>query len=74
MVLFVRPNRSGFVDGAASATQGTYAFAPASFGLIREFAPRAGVIAGAAAPYLFIAAALFQLAAVAAFLAGRRRT
>jgi hypothetical protein len=56
-----------------AVSQATYAFAPVSFGLIREFAPQAAVIAGAAAPYLFIAAALFQLAAAAAFLAGRRR-
>jgi hypothetical protein len=55
-------------------SQGAYAFAPASFGLIREFAPQAGVMAGAAAPYLFIAAALFQLAAIAALLTGRRRS
>jgi len=40
---------------------------------MREFAPRAGVMAAAAAPYLFIAAALIQATAVAAFLAGRRR-
>ena len=52
-------------------SQGAYAFAPAAFGLIREFAPQTGVMAGTAAPYLFVAAALFQLAAVAALLAGR---
>jgi MFS family permease len=54
-------------------SQGTYAFAPAAFGLIREFAPQSGVIAGTAAPYLFIAAALIQATAAAALLAGRRR-
>jgi hypothetical protein len=53
-------------------SQGAYAFAPAAFGLIREFAPQAGMMAGAAAPYLFVAAALFQMAAVAALLGGRR--
>jgi len=52
-------------------SQGAYAFAPAAFGLIREFAPQTGVMAGTTAPYLFVAAALFQLAAVAALLAGR---
>jgi hypothetical protein len=53
-------------------SQATYAFAPASFGLIREYAPQAGVVQGAAAPYLFVAAALLQALALAAFLAGRR--
>jgi hypothetical protein len=40
---------------------------------MREFAPQAGVMATAAAPYLFVAAALIQAMAVAAFLAGHRR-
>jgi MFS transporter len=71
---FARQDVSRVVSLNVAISQGTYAFAPASFGLIREFAPQAGVIAGAAAPYLFIAAALIQVAAVAAFLAGRRRS
>ncbi len=53
-----------------------YAFAPAFFGLIREFAvPAAGDAVGSApgaALALFAAAALVQALAVAAFLAGRR--
>ncbi|WP_296524023.1 MFS transporter [Rhodoplanes sp.] len=53
--------------------QGAYAFAPAVFGLIREFGPPLGATAPGAAPCLFIAAALVQSAAVVAFLAGRRR-
>jgi hypothetical protein len=50
--------------------QATYAFAPAVFGLIREFAP-AGSEAGAA-PWVFAAAALIQAMAIAAFLSARR--
>jgi hypothetical protein len=52
--------------------QGTYAFAPAAFGLIRAFAPPATGAAAGAAPSLFLAAALVQALAIAAFLAGRR--
>jgi MFS family permease len=48
--------------------QGAYAFAPASFGLIREFAAPSG-----AAPIFFGAVALVQALAICAFLAGRRR-
>ena len=69
---FAKEDVSRVVSLNVAISQGTYAFAPAAFGLIREFAPQAGVIA-AAAPYLFIAAALIQVMAVAAFLAGRRR-
>ena len=43
-------------------SQGTYAFAPAVFGLIRELA----------APWLFVATAVIQGLAVIAFLSGRR--
>jgi hypothetical protein len=50
--------------------QGFYAFAPATFGLIRELAPP-GAIAGSA-PYLFAFAAFVQGLAIVAFLAGRR--
>jgi Major Facilitator Superfamily len=70
---FAKQDVSRVVSLNVAISQGAYAFAPASFGLIREFAPPAGVMAGAAAPYLFVAAALIQAAAVAAFLAGRRR-
>jgi hypothetical protein len=51
--------------------QATYAFAPAVFGLIREWAPDAG--AAGAAPWLFMTAAIVQALAIAALLAGRRR-
>ena len=45
--------------------QGTYAFAPAAFGALRALSP-------AEATLVFVAAALVQALAVAAFLAGRR--
>jgi hypothetical protein len=63
-------------------SQGIYAFAPALFGLVREFAPPAVAAAGAmaagasssgAAPWVFATAALIQGLAIAAFLLGRKR-
>jgi hypothetical protein len=53
--------------------QGAYAFAPASFGLIREIALPVSNAAAGAAPVFFGAVALVQGLAVCAFLAGRRR-
>jgi MFS family permease len=50
--------------------QAGYAFAPAAFGLIRTLESDAAP----AAPDLFLAAALLQALAIAAFLAGRQRT
>ena len=41
---------------------------------MRELAPQAGVMATAAAPYLFAAAALIQATAIAALLAGSSAT
>ena len=52
--------------------QATYAFAPATFGLIRALAPHGAATAAGAAPWLFFATATIQLMAIAAFLAGRR--
>ena len=60
---------SGLIVGIS---QGGYAFAPALFGVIRELAPRAIGAAPGAAPHLFLAAALVQALAIAAFLSGRR--
>jgi hypothetical protein len=51
--------------------QATYAFAPATFGFIRECAPQWGSTSAGAAPWLFLTAALIQALAVAAFLLGR---
>lgn len=49
--------------------QAAYAFAPAVFGLIREWAPGAGM--AGAAPWLFVTAAIVQALAIVALLAGR---
>jgi hypothetical protein len=53
--------------------QGTYAFAPPAFGLMRELASHATLQPSGAAPYVFAAAALVQVMAMGALLAGRRR-
>jgi hypothetical protein len=54
--------------------QGAYAFAPAAFGLVREFGASPVVLsAGDAATGIFIAAALAQGLAICAFLLGRSR-
>ncbi len=52
--------------------EGAYAFAPACFGLLREFTTDPTVIAAGAATPVFAAAALVQALAIGAFLAGRR--
>jgi hypothetical protein len=56
-----------------AVAQAAYAFAPASFGLIREFAPHAAATAPSAAPGVFVAAACAQGLAICAFLLGRNR-
>jgi hypothetical protein len=53
-------------------SQAAYSFAPAAFGLIREFAPADGGPASSAAPSFYVVAALIQALAICAFLAGRR--
>src|SRR5882757_513743 len=53
--------------------QGAYSFAPAAFGVIREFAPSAANLVPGAAPSLYLAAALLQGLAICALLAGRRQ-
>jgi Major Facilitator Superfamily len=72
-VEFVKEDVPRVVPMIVAIGQGTYAFAPSAFGLIREFAPQLGALATGAAPYLFIAAAAIQGAAIAVFLLGRRR-
>ena len=54
-------------------SQGTYAFAPVVFGVIREFTPPAADMESGAAPGVFAVAAIVQALAILAFLAGRRR-
>jgi MFS family permease len=53
--------------------QGAYSFAPATFGVIREFAPSAANLVPGAAPSLYLAAALLQGLAICALLTGRYR-
>jgi len=53
--------------------QGAYSFAPATFGVIREFAPSAANLVPGAAPSLYLAAALLQGLAICALLAGRHQ-
>jgi MFS family permease len=54
-------------------SQGAYAFAPATFGVIRSFTLHAEGATSGAAPHLFAAAALAPGLAIAAFAVGRRR-
>jgi MFS family permease len=70
---FVRDDVARVVALIIAIAQGTMAFAPAAFGLIREFAPHAVDEAAGAAPYFFAAAATVQALAIAAFLIGRPR-
>jgi hypothetical protein len=73
-VEFAKDDVARVVPMIVAVSQGTYAFAPAAFGLIREFAPQAGATTPAAAPYLFVAAAVIQVAAICCFLLGRRHS
>ncbi len=72
-VEFVKDDVTRAVALVVGIGQAAYAFAPATFGLIREFAPQLGAAPPGAAPYVFAAAALIQGIAIASFLAGRRR-
>jgi hypothetical protein len=58
---------------SVAVAQAAYAFAPAAFGLVREFAPHATGAASAKAPGVFVAAAFAQGLAICAFLLGRNR-
>lgn len=72
-VEFVKEDVSRVVALVVAIGQGTYAFAPAAFGLVRELSPTAASGAPGSAPLLFAAAACIQGLAVCAFLAGRRK-
>jgi hypothetical protein len=70
---FVKDDVSRVVALIVGIAQAAYAFAPATFGLLREIAP---TVPGATAPSasgVFAAAALAQGLAICAFLAGRER-
>ena len=73
-VEFVKEDVSRVVPMIFAVSQGTYAFAPAVFGLIREFAPPVSAATPAAAPYLFLTAAAIQAASIGCFLLRRRHS
>jgi hypothetical protein len=66
-VEFVKEDVPRVVALTVAIGQATYAFAPAAFGLIREFAAQGG----GAAPHVFAAAALVYVLAIGALLIGR---
>jgi MFS family permease len=68
---FSKEDVSRVVPLIVAIGQGTYAFAPAVFGFIRELAPHWGSVSAGAAPWPFLAAALIQTLAVVAFFIGR---
>ena len=70
---FVKDDITRAVAIVVGMAQAAYAFAPATFGLIREFAPKLVDAPEGDAPQVFLMAALFQGLAIAAFLAGRQR-
>jgi hypothetical protein len=72
-VEFVKDDVARVVPLIVAIAQATFAFAPVVFGLIREFAPQIGTTSPGAAPAMFVAAALIQALAIAAFLIGRRQ-
>jgi hypothetical protein len=72
-VEFVEDDVARVVPLIVAISQGTYAFAPAMFGILRAFTQQSGTLASGAAPSLFIAAAAIQGAAIAAFMLGRLR-
>jgi len=70
---FVKEDVPRVVPLIVAISQASFAFAPVMFGLIREFVPQGHGGSAGAAPALFVAAALIQALAIAAFLAGRRQ-
>jgi len=72
-VEFVREDVPRAVPLMVAIAQASYAFAPATFGFIRECAPQWSSTSAGAAPWLFVTTAFMQALAVAAFLLGRRK-
>lgn len=70
-VEFVKDEVIRVVALIVAIAQAGYAFAPAVFGLIRELMPPAAGAPAGAAPWVFIAAAIFQALAIVAMLVGR---
>jgi len=73
-VEFDKADVSRVVALIVAISQATYAFAPATFGLIRGLPSQGHAMSAAAAPWMFIAAALIQAGAVGVFLVGRSAT
>jgi hypothetical protein len=71
-VEFLPDDTARVVPLIVAVSQGSYAFAPAAFGLIRELPAFAASAAPGEAPALFLTAALVQALAIAAMAAGRR--
>jgi MFS family permease len=69
-VEFIKDDVQRVVALIVAIAQGTYAFAPAAFGLIRDMAPHHG--SAGAEPYFFIVIALIQVLTIGVLLAGRR--
>jgi hypothetical protein len=72
-VEFVKVDVTRAVALVVGMAQAAYAFAPATFGLIRAYAPDLIETTPAAASNVYMAAAVLQGLAIVAFLAGRRR-
>jgi hypothetical protein len=72
-VEFVADDVPRVVALIVAISQGTYAFAPLAFGMIREFSHTTAGVESGPAPGLFAAAAIVQGLSICAFLAGRRR-
>jgi MFS family permease len=70
---FVAEEVPRVVSLVVATGQAAYAFAPAAFGLIREFTSHGLDVGTSATTPFFAAAALVQILAIGAFLAGRRR-
>jgi MFS family permease len=71
-VEFVREEVLRVVALVVGIGQAAFAFGPAAFGLIREFSPHVEGASAGAAPWVFIAAAIFQGLAIAVMLLGRK--
>lgn len=69
-VEFVKDDVPRVVSLIVAVAQASFAFAPAAFGLIREFAPRTVEAASGAAPYFYVAVALVQALAIGGIPAG----
>ena len=71
-VEFVKDEVQRVVALVVGMGQMVFAFGPAAFGLIREMTASGGAASTGAAPWVFIAAAIFQGLAIMAMLLGRK--